>query len=217
MDKRPVRVARALADQGIDTRRRTSLFVFIAAILTVFAIGLLRTVPAYASPRAVSKVANQEAVRKYDEDGNEADVVVLQDEPVGGKDALRVRHRHGTLRDGTGRTGVTKRTDGTGRHVATGKTGNTAYLTDGAGKTGRTGDTAVNTDGRGDTVRTGGTVVTDGTGKTYTGRTGNTCGQLTDGGGRTGAEGNTGYWTDGFNGDKTGVDGNTVAPTDGRG
>ena len=55
MDHRSARVARELADQGFDRRRGTSLFVFIAALLVALGIGLWRTAPSFASPRAASR------------------------------------------------------------------------------------------------------------------------------------------------------------------
>ena len=84
MDKRSVRVARELADQGIDSRRGISLFVFIAALLVALAIGLVRTAPSFASPRVASRVQRDPAVRKHDEQGDESDVVVLRDDAGGG-------------------------------------------------------------------------------------------------------------------------------------
>jgi hypothetical protein len=78
MDTRAVRVARELADQRIDGRRGTSVFVFVAALLVALGVGVVRTTPALASPTVASRAQREKAVRKHDDQGNESDVTVAR-------------------------------------------------------------------------------------------------------------------------------------------
>jgi len=211
MERRPDRLARELADQSLDVRRKTSIFVFIAAVLSMLTLGLVRTVPAFAAGDrdAAARALDEQAVKKYGDDDEESEVVLSLNGDGTNRDATRGTGRTEPT-DGwrhTGHSGNSTATDG--KH-GTGKTGNTGWLTDGGGDTGPTGNTVTGTDGGGTTGRTGNTYVTDGTGPT--GVTGNTLG-CTDGFGDTGREGNTGTVTDG--GGKTGATNNTVTGTDG--
>jgi hypothetical protein len=119
MDNRSARVARELADQGIDRRRGTSLFVVIAALLVALGIGLVRTAPSFASPRAASRGERDVAVRKHDEQGNESDVLVLRDDHGGDKDGAAMDRRRGHDHDHRG--GKHHKHGGNGRHGGKGK------------------------------------------------------------------------------------------------
>lgn len=119
MDMRSARVARELADQGIDRRRGTSLFVFVAALLVALGIGLVRTAPSFASPRAASRADRDAAVRKHDEQGNESDVLVLRDDQ-GDRDRAAMDRGRGHGRDHRGKhhkPGGKAKHGGKGKHT----------------------------------------------------------------------------------------------------
>jgi hypothetical protein len=169
MDTRCARVARELADQGIDRRRGTSLFVLIAAMLVALGIGLVRTAPSFASPRAASRAERDVAVRKHDERGNESDVLVLRDDHGGDKDRAARDRGRGYDRDHRG--GKHHKHHGKDRHGGKGKhTGGHQNGTKG-GTTHRTvgGETGVHT-------KPGGTHAGGGNGGAGTKATGRTRG-----------------------------------------
>lgn len=193
MDQRSARVARELADQGIDRRRGTSLFVFIAALLVALGIGLVRTAPSFASPRAASRGERDVAVRKHDEQGNESDVLVLRDDQ-GDKDAAAMDRGRGHDRDHKGgkhhKHGGKSKHGGKGKHTRGHRDhpkGGTTHRTAG-GKTG------VHT-------KPGGTHVGGGNGGTGTKATGGTTGRGTTA--VTGGTGGTTAATAGTAGDRT--------------
>ena len=143
MDKRSVRVALELADQRIDGRRGTSLFVFIGALLVAMAIGVVRAAPSLASPQSPSSLRRQPAVRKHDEQGDDADVLVLRDGRGDGNaddahakahrgDCGGKRHHHGGQNVVQHHGGGTKA--GTTHATAGGRTGSATQGATGAGK-----------------------------------------------------------------------------------
>jgi hypothetical protein len=189
MDKGSARVARELADQGIDRRRGTSLFVFIAAMLVALGIGLVRTAPSFASPRAASRAERDVAVRKHDERGNESDVLVLRDDHGGDKDGAARDRGRGHDRDHRGKHhkhAGKDRHGGKGKHTGGHRNGTKAGTTrrTAGGRTGvhtkpggthaGGGNGGAGTKATGRTTGGGATVVTGGTNDPTTGTAGST-------------------------------------------
>ena len=75
MEHRPTELARSLAEEGIDERRRTPIIVFFVAFFSIVALGALRTGPAYAegsTESAVDKLSEIAVKKSIDDDDDGA-------------------------------------------------------------------------------------------------------------------------------------------------